>query len=157
MSQSDIAPRGEGDAGDDQTGRFVRQPNGRVRPLSPHLQIWRWHVTMLGSILHRLSGSALVAGAILVAAWIAALAFGPEAHAAFVALAGSPPGLIVWFGLSLAGVYHLFSGIRHLVWDAGAGLTPRAADGLTTASIVGAILATLAFWALLFASGKVSL
>lgn len=146
-----------GDTTDDQTGRFVVQPNGRPRPLSPHLQVWRWHVTMLGSILHRMSGAALYGGAIVIAAWLGALAFGPDAYDAFVAVAGSPFGLLVWFGLSLALVYHLASGVRHLVWDMGAGLTPKASSSLTTLTIVIGVVGTLAFWAYLFASGKVSL
>ena len=144
-------------AADDQTGRFVVQPNGRVRPLSPHLQVWRFHVTMTASILHRITGSALIAGVILIALWLGALAFGPEAYDRFVALAGSPLGLVVWIGLTLAGFYHLFSGVRHLIWDTGAGLAPKTADALAWASIVGSIVATVAFWAFLFATGRVQL
>ena len=60
------------DARDDQTGRFIQQPNGRIRPLSPHLQVWRFHLTMLGSILNRGAAIALSVGALFVAAWIAA-------------------------------------------------------------------------------------
>lgn len=141
----------------DQTGRFVVQPNGRVRPLSPHLQIWRWHVTMAASILNRITGSALSAGAVLVALWLLALAFGPEAYATFTAWMGSPLGLLVWFGLTLALFLHLAGGIRHLVWDAGAGLSPKAADSLSWLSILGGIAGAVAFWALLFASGRVVL
>lgn len=150
-------PLPSGAAAEDQTGRFVVQPNGRPRPLSPHLQVWRFHVTMTASILHRITGSALIAGVVLVALWLGALAFGPEAYARFAGLAGSPLGLIVWIGLTLAGFYHLFSGVRHLIWDTGAGLTPRTADALAWASILGSIVATIAFWALLFGTGRVQL
>jgi len=136
---------------------YTPQPNGRIRPTSPHLQIWRWHVTMLGSILHRITGSGLAGGAVLVALWLGALAFGPQAYDAFVGLAGSPLGLIVWFALSLAGFYHLASGVRHLIWDTGAGLSPKGASTLTTVTLVFAVVATLAFWGWLFASGKVTL
>ncbi|WP_298126146.1 succinate dehydrogenase, cytochrome b556 subunit [Brevundimonas sp.] len=150
-------PLPTGAAAEDQTGRFVVQPNGRPRPLSPHLQVWRWHVTMLGSILHRVTGSALVGGVILVALWLGALAFGPEAYATFVALAGSPLGLLVWIGLSLAAFYHLAAGVRHLIWDTGAGLTPRAANLLSSLSIAFAVVATIALWVALFVTGKVAL
>lgn len=150
-------PLPTGAAAEDQTGRFVVQPNGRPRPLSPHLQVWRWHVTMLGSILHRVTGSALVGGVILVALWLGALAFGPEAYATFVALAGSPLGLLVWIGLSLAAFYHLAAGVRHLIWDTGAGLTPRAANLLSSLSIAFAVVATIALWVGLFVTGKVAL
>ncbi len=125
--------------------------------MSPHLQIWRWHVTMAGSILHRITGAGLYAGAALVVAWLACLAAGPECYTSFLQLAGSPLGLLVWFALSAAAFYHLFSGIRHLVWDMGLGFAPKTASALTTASIVLAIIATLGFWAWLFAIGRVSL
>mgnify|MGYP001810373036 CR=1 FL=1 len=150
-------PLPTGAAAEDQTGRFVVQPNGRPRPLSPHLQVWRWHATMLGSILHRVTGSALVGGVILVALWLGTLAFGPEAYATFVTLAGSPLGLLVWFGLSLAAFYHLAAGVRHLIWDTGAGLTPRAANRLSSLSIAFAVVATIALWVGLFVTGKVAL
>lgn len=127
------------------------------RPLSPHLQIWRWHVTMAGSILHRVTGVGLYAGAALVVAWLACLAAGPECYAAFVACASSPLGLLVWFALSAAAFYHLFAGVRHLVWDLGAGLEPRTASALSTWSIILAVLATAAYWAWLFLSGRVAL
>ncbi|MBL0948883.1 succinate dehydrogenase, cytochrome b556 subunit [Brevundimonas sp.] len=136
---------------------YTPQPNGRIRPTSPHLQIWRWHVTMLGSILHRITGSGLAGGAVLVALWLGALAFGPEAYDTFVGLAGSPLGLLVWFALSLAGFYHLAAGIRHLIWDVGVGLSPRTSSALTTVTLVFAVVASLAFWGWLFASGKVTL
>lgn len=141
----------------DQTGRFVVQPNGRPRPLSPHLQVWRWHVTMLASILNRMTGAALYVGALLVVAWIGALAFGPDAYDAFVAVAGSPLGLLVWFGFTVSLLYHFAAGIRHLIWDAGAGLTPKSADALSYGSIAFGVIASLAFWAWLFAVGRVAL
>jgi succinate dehydrogenase / fumarate reductase cytochrome b subunit len=146
-----------GDARDDQTGRFVTQPNGRVRPLSPHLQVWRFHLTMAGSILNRIAAGALSFGALFVVAWLAAAAFGPDAYAGFTAVMESPIGLLIWFGLTLAGVYHLTAGVRHLIWDAGSGLTPKAATNATILSMVAAVVITLAFWVYLFASGKVSL
>lgn len=141
----------------DQTGRTVLQPNGRPRPLSPHLQVWRWHVTMLASILTRITGSALYFATALIVLWLGSLAFGPQAYATFVSLAGSPAGLLVWFGLTVSLMYHFAAGIRHLVWDAGAGLTPKSADLASHLSIWFGLLASVAFWIALFATGKVSL
>ncbi|RZJ90488.1 MAG: succinate:quinone oxidoreductase subunit C, partial [Brevundimonas sp.] len=82
--------RDAGDAADDQTHRFVVQPNGRVRPLSPHLQIWRWHITMAASILFRATIGAISVGALFLVAWLAAVAFGPGAYATLLGLAASP-------------------------------------------------------------------
>ena len=103
------------DADDDQTGRFVRQPNGRIRPLSPHLQIWRWHITMLASILFRVTIGAASFAAILVIGWLTAVAFGPEAFAAVGAFMGSPLGLIIGFGLTLVLLSFVLNGARMLV------------------------------------------
>jgi len=150
-------PYPNGAAAEDQTGRFVVQPNGRVRPLSPHLQVWRFHLTMLGSILNRGAAIAMSVGVLFVVAWLGALAFGPEAHAAFAGLMGSWFGLLIWFGLTLTGAYHLTAGIRHLIWDAGSGLTPKAATTLTAVSLIAAVVVAVGFWAALFAAGKVTL
>lgn len=157
MSSSPLAGDPTNDPSEDQTGRFVRQPNGRVRPLSPHLQIWRFHVTMFASIANRVAGGALYFGVLVLAAWVACAAFGPDAYGAFGRLAASPLGLLVWFALTLGLVYHLLSGVRHLIWDAGAGLTPRSADALSHLSIWGSIVITVLFWIGLFMTGKVSL
>ncbi len=157
MSTSPLPGDASNDPSDDQSGRFVRQPNGRVRPLSPHLQVWRFHTTMWGSILNRMAAGALSVGSLFVVAWLAALAFGPEAYDGFVDVMGSPLGLLIWFGLTCAGAYHLTAGIRHLIWDAGSGLTPKSADALTVVSFVAAAVIAIGFWVLLFVSGKVSL
>jgi succinate dehydrogenase / fumarate reductase cytochrome b subunit len=142
-------------------GALDKRPKGPakpiVRPLSPHLQIWRWHVTMLASILHRATGMALYAGAILVVGWVAALALDHDIYARFVQVAASPIGLIVWFGLTLSAFYHLAAGVRHLIWDTGAGLTPKTASAFAALCIWFAPIATVAFWAWLFVSGKVTL
>jgi succinate dehydrogenase / fumarate reductase cytochrome b subunit len=89
--------------------------------MSPHLQVWRWHITMATSIAHRATGVALYVGALIAAAWAISLAGGPDAYATFKAVMGSPIGLLVMFGLSVSFFYHLANGIRHLVWDAGYG------------------------------------
>jgi succinate dehydrogenase / fumarate reductase cytochrome b subunit len=157
MSSSPLPGDASNDPSTDQTGRFVRQPNGRVRPLSPHLQVWRFHITMWGSILNRMAAGALSVGALFVAAWLAAAAFGPDAYAAYAGIMGSPLGLLVWFGITLAGAYHLTAGVRHLVWDAGRGLSPRAAEPWTWASLVAAAVLAIGFWIALLASGKVLL
>ena len=93
----------------------------RPRPLSPHLQVYRWQITMLMSILHRATGVALVVGAFGLAWWLLAVAAGGEAYAVAAACVASPLGMVMLFGFSLALVYHLLNGIRHLLWDAGWG------------------------------------
>src|SRR3954465_5026670 len=89
------------------------------RPLSPHLQIYRWQLTSVLSILHRLTGIALSVGAILLVSWLGAASDGPEAFAKFQQFMGSWFGLLLPFGWTVALFYHLCNGIRHLVWDTG--------------------------------------
>src|SRR5690606_4983511 len=91
------------------------------RPISPHLQIYRWYLTMAISIAHRVTGLALVAGLLLISWWLIALAAGPEAFESVAWLAGSLLGEIVLFLWLFTLFFHLCNGVRHLVWDAGYG------------------------------------
>lgn len=118
----------------------------RERPLSPHTTIWRWHLTMATSILHRASGCALYGGGLILAIWAMTLAAGPEAYGTFKAIMGSFPGKIVMFGLTLATFYHLAKGLQHLIWDAGHGYNLKTATMGAIATIAFAIAATLAVW-----------
>jgi len=89
------------------------------RPLSPHLQIYRWQLTSVLSVLHRATGVALSAGTILLVWWLVAAASGPEAYEGVQDFLGSWIGLLLLFGWTVSLFYHLCNGIRHLVWDAG--------------------------------------
>src|SRR3982750_4083798 len=93
----------------------------RERPMSPHLTVWRWHITMAASILHRVAGVGLYIGAFIVAAWAVSLASGPDVYAQFKQVMGSPLGKFVLFGMTLSFFYHFISGLRHAVWDLGYG------------------------------------
>jgi succinate dehydrogenase / fumarate reductase, cytochrome b subunit len=89
------------------------------RPISPHLQIYRWQLTMLLSILHRAAGIVLSVGAILLVWWLVAAASGPDAYEGVENFLGSWIGLLFLFGWTASLFYHLCNGIRHLVWDTG--------------------------------------
>src|SRR5260370_24200255 len=97
-------------------------PRRTARPLSPHLQIYRWQLTMAMSILHRFTGIALSLGTVLLVWWLVAAADGPEAYAGVQWFLGSWIGLVLLFGWTVALFYHLCNGIRHLWWDTGRGL-----------------------------------
>lgn len=118
------------------------------RPLSPHLQVWRWHVTMVTSILNRATGVALYVGAVGLAAWLFALAAGPQAFGTVQGLLATIPGQLVLFGITFSLVYHLVNGIRHLVWDAGVGLTPGAANVSSWFVLIVSFLAPVAIFGL---------
>ena len=116
--------------------------------MSPHVQVWKWHTTMLGSILHRATGVANYLGLILVAGWLFAAASGPEAYAAFENVASSIPGKIILFGFTVSLLYHALSGARHLVWDAGRGFNPRLASVLGAIIIIASLAGAAAIWIL---------
>jgi succinate dehydrogenase / fumarate reductase cytochrome b subunit len=130
-------------------GSMTGAPSPDDRPIAPHLSIWRWHATMASSILHRLSGIALYGAAIGLALWLMAAAAGPEAYAPAAALLVSPLGQIALYLVVAALAYHLVSGIRHLVFDTGAGLTPSDADTSAWFAILFAVAAPIGLWALL--------
>jgi succinate dehydrogenase / fumarate reductase cytochrome b subunit len=125
------------------------------RPLSPHLQVWRWHITMASSIFHRATGVALYAGALIAAGWALSLASGPDAYAAFMNLMGSPLGKVVLFGLTLSILFHLANGVRHLVWDSGKGFELKVADATATAAFVFSVVATIFIWVIAYRIGAV--
>lgn len=114
--------------------------------MSPHLQVWRWHITMATSILHRATGVALYVGALIAAAWAVSLASGPEAYAGFKALMGSPLGKFVLFGLTVSAFYHLGNGVRHLTWDLGHGFDLKSANASAVGVFAFTAAATLAVW-----------
>ena len=120
--------------------------NPNDRPLSPHLSIYRWPVTMVSSILHRATGIAMAAGFIVFAFWLADAAAGPDAYAAFTGVMGSTFGRVLLAGWSWAFFYHLANGIRHLVWDTGRGLEKEQASASAWFVIVASVLLSVVFW-----------
>ncbi|QDO96503.1 succinate dehydrogenase, cytochrome b556 subunit [Ferrovibrio terrae] len=120
------------------------------RPLSPHLQIYRWPVTMATSILHRATGCGLAAGTLLLAWWLVAAAAGPEYYAMVQACLGSWLGRLVLLGFSWALFYHLLNGIRHLFWDAGHGYSLPVANKSGWAVIIGSVVLTVLAWILAY-------
>jgi succinate dehydrogenase / fumarate reductase cytochrome b subunit len=91
------------------------------RPLSPHLQVYRPQITSILSITHRATGLGLAVGALGLAYWLNAAAYGAGAFGRAQAIFGSVIGVIVLIGFTFALFFHLCNGIRHLFWDAGHG------------------------------------
>lgn len=123
------------------------------RPLSPHLQVYKWQVQMLTSILHRATGIILAVGSLIIVWGLAALAAGEEAFATFTACASSPLGTIVLIGWTLAFFYHLANGIRHLVQDTGKGYAITSFVRSSWVSIIAAIVLTVLVWGYVLAGG----
>ena len=146
-----------GGSNGDRTGRYVRHPNGHATPMSPFTSIWRWHITMVASILFRVTIGAATVGAVLVLGWLATVANGAGAITKLQACLASPLGLIVGFGLTLVLFSFLLNGARHLINDFGAGLTVKTANLLSRIAVWGPVVLAVLFWVALFAIGKVSL
>ncbi len=117
------------------------------RPLSPHLQVWKWTPTMAMSILHRATGCALAVGLLMLIWWLAAAAGGAGTYSAFLDFATSPLGQFMLAGWLFAFYLHAGLGIRHLIMDLGFGLSVRAGDRSAAVIALSSILLTLATWA----------
>jgi succinate dehydrogenase / fumarate reductase cytochrome b subunit len=124
-----------------------------VRPLSPHLFIYKWQLTMVLSILHRATGVALAVGTLLVLALLVTLAAGPDAYAIVRGFCASPFGLVLLVGWSWALCFHLFNGIRHLLWDTGWGFEIPRAYATGWSVVVLSLVMTALIWGCVFAYG----
>lgn len=129
--------------------------SNRERPLSPHLTIWKWGPHMVVSILHRITGTGLTfVGLAVLAWWLAALSGGQESYSGFTAIAGNWVGLTILAGLTWAFWQHLFSGLRHLVLDTGAGYELRVNRFWAVMTVAASLFATGLTWYLLVGVGR---
>ena len=124
-----------------------------ARPLSPHLQVYRWQVQMVTSILHRATGVVLSLGSLLIAAGLIALASGEASWNSLRDCAASWLGLVVLIGWSWALAFHLINGIRHLLQDAGWGYAISTFVRNSWISVIGSLLLTVAIWVVVIACG----
>ncbi len=121
------------------------------RPLSPHLTVYKWGPHMAVSIFHRATGDILaIAGTLALLWWLGAMASGADAYRDFIAHADGIVGKVILVGLSWAFFQHLFSGLRHLVLDTGAGYELKTNKIFSVLVFVAAILATAGLWGLVF-------
>lgn len=118
------------------------------RPLSPHLSIYRWPITMTLSILHRATGVAMSVGLLVLAGWLLGAAQGQAEYDRFTAFMATPVGRLLLVGWSFAFFYHLANGVRHLFWDAGRGFEKHQANASAWFVIAFSVVATALFWVL---------
>jgi len=121
-------------------GRLVR------RPLSPHAGIYRWPITMVASILNRITAVALSVGSLLLVWWLVGAAEGPAAFAHVQGFIASPIGLLLLLGWTASLFYHLFAGLRHLAWDLGYGFAKPTLNPVSWAVLGATLVATAAVW-----------
>lgn len=118
----------------------------RARPTSPHLQIYRWTITMTMSIFHRATGIANYAGMALLAIWLVAAAADQEALNLVNLVYGSWFGQLVLFLFTWSLVHHMLGGLRHWVWDFAAMMEPGQRELMAWATIAASVVITLLIW-----------
>ena len=123
------------------------------RPLSPHLQVYRWYFTMALSIAHRVTGVAMAIGLVFLTWWLLALASGPDAFGVVRAIVDSWFGTLVLLVYTFIVFYHMGNGVRHLVWDAGYGFDIEVARYSGMAVLVFAGTMTVITWIVVGLSG----
>ena len=116
------------------------------RPLSPHLQIYRPMLTMMMSIMHRITGAALYFGTVLLAWWLIAAATDARAFDTATNVLTSLLGRVVLFGFTWSLFHHLMGGIRHFIWDAGRGMQHPEREYLAQATLIGGLVLTVIVW-----------
>ena len=117
-----------------------------TRPLSPHLSVYRWTVTMTLSIVHRASGVLLSLGLAVLALWLITAASGAEAYQSFATFMGTALGRVLLAALSFAFFFHLANGVRHLFWDAGYGFEKSQANASAWTVVILTVVMTLGYW-----------
>jgi len=125
--------------------------NDSKNPLSPHLQIYRWHISSLLSITHRISGVINFLALILIFFWLIFLSLGENNYQSFLLIINSFIGKFILIGFTWSMSFHLLSGIRHLVWDLGYGFEIRTANITGVIVIISSLALTIIFW--LFSRG----
>ena len=125
--------------------------NDSKNPLSPHLQIYRWHISSLLSITHRISGVINLLALILIFFWLLSLSFGESNYELFLLIINSFFGKFILIGFTWSMSFHILSGIRHLAWDLGYGFEIKTANISGIIVIICSLVLTIIFW--LFARG----
>ena len=125
--------------------------NDSKNPISPHLQIYRWQISSLLSITHRISGVVNLLALILIFFWLVILSLGESNYELFLLIINSFFGKYILIGFTWSMSFHLLSGIRHLVWDLGYGFEIKTANISGTFVIISSLALTIIFW--LFARG----
>jgi succinate dehydrogenase / fumarate reductase, cytochrome b subunit len=116
------------------------------RPLSPHLQIYRPMLSMMMSIMHRITGVALSAGIILLVWWFTAASISDDYFNLVNGFFAHWFGRLVLFGFTWALMHHMLGGLRHFIWDTGHGFALNKVEWLVRANLIGSILLAVLIW-----------
>ena len=122
--------------------------NDSNNPLSPHLQIYRWHISSLLSITHRISGVINLFALILIFFWLTLLSIGENNYELFLLIINSFFGKFILIGFTWSMSFHVLSGLRHLAWDMGYGFEIKTANISGIIVIISSLFLTIIFWLL---------
>ena len=126
-------------------------PASSRRPLSPHLDIYRPMLTMMMSIAHRITGTALYVGTLLLVWWLVAAATDAKSFSVISTFLASIIGRVIMFGFTWALFHHLMGGLRHFIWDTGRGMDHPEREYLAQATLGGGIILTILVWVIAYA------
>ena len=127
--------------------------NDSKNPLSPHIQIYRWHISSLLSITHRISGVINLLALILIFFWLVFLGASENNYELFLLIINSFLGKFILIGFTWSMCFHILSGIRHLAWDLGYGFEIKTANISGIIVIISSLALTILFW--IFARGLI--
>jgi succinate dehydrogenase / fumarate reductase, cytochrome b subunit len=116
------------------------------RPLSPHLQVYKWQLSSLLSITHRLTSIINTAGISLICFWIISLYMGEDCYKYFLIFSSSFLGKFILVGFTWSFCYHLLNGLRHLFWDLGYGYEIKIANLSGIIVLISSFLLTVTLW-----------
>jgi len=119
--------------------------NDSKNPVSPHLQIYRWHISSLLSITHRISGVINLLALILIFFWLLSLSFGESNYELFLLIINSFFGKFILIGFTWSMSFHILSGIRHVAWDLGYGFEIKTANISGIIVIICSLVLTIYF------------
>jgi len=117
-------------------------------PLSPHLQIYRWHLSMILSISHRIIGVVNSVALILICLWTTSFLFGEENYEIIKIIFQSFFGKFLIISLSWSFSFHMLSEIRHLIWDLGYGFDLKISKITGVITIIGSLVLTILIYLL---------
>jgi succinate dehydrogenase / fumarate reductase, cytochrome b subunit len=117
-------------------------------PISPHLQIYRWHISSLLSITHRIAGLVNLLALILMFFWLLTFSLGESNYELFLLAINSFFGQFILIGFTWSMSFHILSGIRHLTWDMGYGFSIKVANLSGIIVIISSLVLTIIFWLL---------
>lgn len=118
----------------------------RPRPLSPHLQIYKFTLTMANSIVQRGTGMAMYFGTLLIVLWLGSAALGDGPFGVINAIYGFWLVQVLLFLATWALFHHMLGGIRHFIWDSGNLMDPAGREIITRVQWVASIVLTLGAW-----------